>query len=521
MAREVQRAAPAAWAAGAACFSAYGFCRTPLPVIAAGLVLGAISITAGFSPLSGRSPIRAATLSRLAAGAALGLVIGAAVSLAVSARAPPVELSLFRIDELEGRAAADATLTASGNLSVPFDLERAVLKGEGFSLDLRWPVHRPRIRIISSPGPLVLKGDRAIAGVTQALRPSVEGGAIEFFYARELRLSDRPTAADRARRSIRSALADRIRRVSGKAYPLAQALILGITDSLEDSEEKAFRDAGCAHVLSLSGQHLSILCLMVSLVASRLFRRPRAAEILSPLLAVAFTWLAGSGPALVRAASMMTLSMAAGKLDRPMRGLTSLALALCLGMAADPLQTKSVSFILSYAAMAGLILFSRPWEDLLWRLPAPLPKALAPSLAAICATAPISASFFGIVALGGLFAATLSGPVILVFMWSLIGTSLLGAPFPVFDPLLARWHEAIHAVILLIMKAGSLVPAIRVENSPDLLILSLAVVALLGFVYASPYVEYALFRMRYLRPAGGLRIDEAPRTKRARGSVSG
>ena len=141
----------------------------------------------------------------------------------------------------------------------------------------------------------------------------------------------------------------------------------------------------------------------------------------------------------------------------------------------------------------GLILLSSRWENLLWRLPQPLSKAVAPSLAAILATAPLSIGAFGKVATGGIVAATLSGPIVLLFMWSLLAASLLGSLLPFLDPVLSSWHQAVHALLLAVMRLGARFPAIVPETKPQAVLTSAAVVLLCLFVYAYPYGESAFF----------------------------
>jgi 16S rRNA (adenine1518-N6/adenine1519-N6)-dimethyltransferase len=158
-----------------------------------------------------------------------------------------------------------------------------------------------------------------------------------------------------------------------------------------------------------------------------------------------------------------------------------------------PADARSLSFVLSYAAMLGLILLSSRWEGLLWRIPPPLAKALSPSLAAILLTAPLSLGVFGRVATGGIVAATLSGPIVLLFMWSLLAAAILASFLPFLDSLFAAWHQLVHGILLAVMRLGARLPSFAPAPGTEVVLASAVVVLACLFVYAYPYGESALF----------------------------
>ena len=116
----------------------------------------------------------------------------------------------------------------------------------------------------------------------------------------------------------------------------------------------ALTEAGLAHVVAVSGMHISFLLGFFFLV---LGRRRRAVLLSIPLL-LAFAAMAGFTPSVTRAVFMQMCILAAPLFRREEDALTSLSLVLALLLAVNPSAAGSVSLHLSFAAMAGIWLVS-------------------------------------------------------------------------------------------------------------------------------------------------------------------
>lgn len=489
----LRRAAPAAWTAAGAMAVFYAFSGAARPALLAAIALGGCSLAFWNLPVarhfSTGTADRIAGYARAGLALSLGLAWGAAALVAEGAVAPPPELARCQALRFEGVVAVDSRRTTTGNTVMTIALSSATLRTAGFSVRLERPRTSPRILLVTAGA-----GDYPAGLRVTVLSPSAIDAAKALYYASEKDLVPGAFAspAARLRAVARRSVARSIEAVSGEAFPLAQALLLGIVDELGGEESALFRAAGCAHVLSLSGQHLSILCSLMSLVFAKMLKRADLADIASAAFAAAFTWLAGASPALLRSALMAIAGIALRAADRPQRGVTILAAVFCLALGLAPQDARGLSFTLSYAAMAGLILLSGRWESALWRLPGIAAKALAPSLAALCATAWISLNAFGLFALGGLVASTLSGPIVLVLMWSLLVSAALAPLAPFAWAALSRWHELLRAALLAVMRLGALCPSVKADTPLKVGLVSSAIAALALFVYAEPYLEYAL-----------------------------
>lgn len=198
------------------------------------------------------------------------------------------------------------------------------------------------------------------------------------------------------------------------ASGLVSALITGDKSALDPGLYSALRRTGLAHVVAVSGLHVSFLAGVVAALLGT--HRRRSAAVIVALLFF-FAAVAGNTPSVLRAAFMQTMLLLAPLVDREDDRPTSLATVLMLLLVWDPYAAASVSLQLSFAAVAGIYLFTQPLCDR-WQAKLPdKPKGLAArlgckaakfvtatlavSLGAIAFTTPLVAYYFRSVSLIG------------------------------------------------------------------------------------------------------------------------
>jgi len=204
---------------------------------------------------------------------------------------------------------------------------------------------------------------------------------------------------------------------------MARALVLGESD-LAPEDDAAMRASGLSHLLAVSGMHLVVAVLtLVAAIRALLARTSplvarwdvgRFAAAIGVPLAWAYAEFAGDGGSTRRAAWMLTAAFIARALGRRADGVRSFGSSLLAMALTDALVAFDVSFTLSAAATAGLLVFSRPIAAAGARLPAflrPLVATASATLAATIPCAPILARFAPTLPLGGVVANLLAVPV--------------------------------------------------------------------------------------------------------------
>ena len=150
------------------------------------------------------------------------------------------------------------------------------------------------------------------------------------------------------------------------ASPFMLALLTGDRNDYYKDEalHSAMGVSGLAHVVAVSGMHVSFLVALLQLV----FGKNRHTSVLCLLLIWTFVVMSGSSPSAVRAGIMLSVFLMAPVFGRENDRTTSLCFALALILAANPFAAGSVSLQLSFAAMAGIYLFAQPIYEYLDKL---------------------------------------------------------------------------------------------------------------------------------------------------------
>ncbi len=168
---------------------------------------------------------------------------------------------------------------------------------------------------------------------------------------------------------LRRAIDARIFSVMGKenehAAALATALLTGARGHLSVEIREDLRRAGLAHILAISGLHLSLVAgLVFWLTRAGLAASPHAtlhwpirkiAAMAALAAALAYLMISGNSVATRRAFIMLAVVTLAVMLDRPAITMRSLALAAWLILLWQPYMAARAGFQMSFLAVGGLV----------------------------------------------------------------------------------------------------------------------------------------------------------------------
>ncbi|WP_300297137.1 ComEC/Rec2 family competence protein [Ferrovibrio sp.] len=313
-----------------------------------------------------------------------GLWLGAERSAAVSApvlQRPSGAIWLEgRVIEVEPRDAGhrllldDLLLPGFSVAETPQRL-RITLRRDG---ELLWPGDRLRLRAMLLPPP-----EPAMPGAFDFARYAwfrqIGGVGYAISTPEAMPAQEETGWHDAAMLGLSGLRQDWTRRISaqseGAGGAIATALMTGVRGPIPDHVDAAFRDSGLAHILSISGLHLT-------LVAGLLFFLVRAALALNPALALrypikkwaagaallgalAYTLLSGAALPTLRALLMIALALLAVMLDRRAITLRAVAWAALLLLIIWPDSLLDPGFQMSFAAVTALV---AAFEDMASRL---------------------------------------------------------------------------------------------------------------------------------------------------------
>ena len=182
---------------------------------------------------------------------------------------------------------------------------------------------------------------------------------------------------------------------------VAVAMALGDKSRLTNDLRDVYSISGASHVLALSGLHLGIIYVLLSLLVG-VGRRGVLREMVVILGIWSYAVFTGLSPSVVRAAVMLTIYAAAGLLRRDRMSLNALALTAIVMMAVNPLCLYDVGFQMSFMAVLAILVYYKPAYRLVsaeWLQRHPVMKWVwAMVVVSCCAqlgTAPLTAYYFG------------------------------------------------------------------------------------------------------------------------------
>ncbi|MCI9128754.1 MAG: DNA internalization-related competence protein ComEC/Rec2 [Eggerthellaceae bacterium] len=159
--------------------------------------------------------------------------------------------------------------------------------------------------------------------------------------------------------SIRARAIDAIRSHAGASSPLICALACGYRQDMANTVlYDRFKACGLAHLVAVSGAHMSIVLAML-LYCLSLFRAPKALAVsLSSLLVILYLTFTGFPISAVRSAIMSVLGLASFFAKRRPAALNSIGICVIAFICTDPISCMSVSLFLSAGSTLGIVLFA-------------------------------------------------------------------------------------------------------------------------------------------------------------------
>jgi len=357
---------------------------------------------------------------------------------------------------LTGRVVTLPSFPRSENISEEFTpTQTFVIEAE--TIDIRGVITPVSGRVqIRTPGNVEVNfGDR-ITGWTELSEPPgarFEGG---FDFSRHLRQQDvyvsshmrvieiveTDTNSDfslsaigiQIRQSIISAIDDNFSGIFGQYYPnnevagIVKSIMVGERADITHQVQQDFSRAGIGHILAVSGMHVGILFALLSFLLIKLRVRKVWAHFFGILVLLLFMAVALYTPSVTRATIMMIIFLLAYIFQRQPDQLTSLGISAIIIMVINPYSVMSASFLLSFGAVAGILIFYQPLNETLQAASAELRRktkfgihkyvneSLALSASTWLATVFLTASFFNIITFGGFITNLIAMPFVAFIM---------------------------------------------------------------------------------------------------------
>jgi competence protein ComEC len=280
----------------------------------------------------------------------------------------------------------------------------------------------------------------------------------------------------------------------GNAGGLFLALVTGAREYTEEKLSSLFAAAGLAHVLALSGMHLSIF----TQASSKLGKKTgaRAGHAVSFITVLLFVWFAGFTPSLRRAFLCFLLQFCAKLCGKRAGMLSVLAAAFVIHSCLFPHEAASVSFMLSYLGLAGILIASQTLQPLAIRavlkaaplfacLPQSAPRIMRhvpKKIRALCenaatfvvanttagagafmATSPVSANVFGFLTPISVVSSVIVSPLVTLFIFTGICCVIITLAVPQSTFAFAKIMDALYRIMLACVTHFANIPPVMLQ----------------------------------------------------------
>lgn len=355
--------------------------------------------------------------------------------------------SLSKVTALEGVLTSDARRTARGSYIYQLKLEKVQMQNIE--------------QTMGGTVTVFANGGKGFWGDSVRFDKVKTGKDGESFSAKKIVISESRNRLLTLRRNMVQTFTNKIQLVYGQKSYLAEALLTGSRDNMDPMLKEQFRRAGVSHVLALSGMHLGIIALFVFFIVRR-FAGPKLSILAVNAVNVLYLFMAGISPSLLRAVIMFALVSTGRLVGAKVNLMRVLVFSFSLTLMIFPEYFFSISFQLSFLALAGILLFTTPISDSLERvLPSLIATGIACSLAAVIMTVPVTVYNFGVVYPAGILSSMVISPVVTLYMC--IGLACILVPVPLLMVLgLCQQHvlNVLFCLIETIVRWGALIPGL-------------------------------------------------------------
>ena len=180
---------------------------------------------------------------------------------------------------------------------------------------------------------------------------------------------------------------------------------------------------------------------------------------------ILFVWFAGAAPSLNRALGMMILIIIGKSLGLQPPMISVLCTMLIFHIAVKPDDALSLGFMLSYGALAGILIFGSAVFDILnGKIPPKILGSFSASIGAQTFTAPIVISKIGILAPIGIIASVIVSPLISAFLILGLGAIFISLLFPFAGFIFSYFLNAFYDLIFFIIRIFALFPLMTADS---------------------------------------------------------
>lgn len=148
------------------------------------------------------------------------------------------------------------------------------------------------------------------------------------------------------------------RHMTAEDAGILTAMLLGEKGDMDADIKGLYQKSGIAHILAISGLHISLLGMGLYKLLRRSFVPPKICSACAAAVIFLYAVMVGWGSSVTRAVCMFVLLLLADILERSYDLLTGLAFAALVILIKNPHELTAAGFLLSFTAVLGIALLA-------------------------------------------------------------------------------------------------------------------------------------------------------------------
>ena len=272
---------------------------------------------------------------------------------------------------------------------------------------------------------------------------------------------------------------------------IGYGILFGEDAFIEENVLTSFRTTGIAHILSVSGLHVSILVLVVMFILSRLKTSNYVNLAIMSIILIIYAYFCDFSVSIIRASIMSIAFLYFKARHKNYDRLSILTLSAFLILLFKPLKLFNVSFILSFVAVLSIILLVKLFERLFEKcFYTKIAKSLAVIIAVQLGLMLVQIYFFNQYSPVSILSNFVSIPISTVSFMVLIVGTLTSLIFP-FMSFILKIYDFLMGVIVKFNFTLSKSALILTINNLNIF------VVLLGLIFIVLISDYLFIKKRY------------------------
>ncbi|SDB12111.1 competence protein ComEC [Pseudobutyrivibrio sp. YE44] len=149
----------------------------------------------------------------------------------------------------------------------------------------------------------------------------------------------------------------------GEEAGFLSSVVIGEKGDLDNNLKTLFQNVGIAHILAVSGLHVSVVCMALYNFLRRRGLGFFVSSMFAGIIAVGYGIITGGSVSAIRAIGMFLIYLGAQIVGESYDLLTALSVMATILLMENPLYVKNGSFIMSFGAIIGIVYIVLPLNE--------------------------------------------------------------------------------------------------------------------------------------------------------------